>query len=618
MRPLPSKILVTLASLSASVVLTACGDSHDFPPKPPLVPEDPLQSYRKQSIDWQQCDATVFGYDPVNNPNAVPKPKEYASCANIRVPLDYANLAKGDASIGVVRVYARTPAARAGAILFNPGGPGGDGIALAPMFADLWEKPSSDDSDTQATNALRDRYDLIGFSPRGVGASSRLYCASNEYLKPVFNQIDDRSAENIGKMRYNAELTASACKKNPIVAYINTEQTARDVDMIRSVLGDDKLNYLGFSYGTWLGAWYAGLFPEHVGRMVLDGNMNFAATTFDEGGVVVQPPSLQRIFDNILGEYAARHPDIFNLGDNPGVTRAVLDSLQPDLKSALIGEIGDSLSDPDIANRNVMRVTAANGLKQLIDANPEADIEQLEQLVLAYPFTSSQAFNAYSNLNDEMAARYLALRMLEPYFRNKGKGVGPNENKPLVLPPETAVFQTVVCNDTPRISTDPGFWLNMGNKYAADYPVGTNSNVTASPCNHWSKPTTSKPSITAIANTFSPLMVQTQFDGQTATEPAMKAFDALPKASLVFVKNEYQHGSYPHETACVDRKVIDYLLNGALPERRTDCDGKPLALDVPVPSSRNLKPKTADPEQAERQRVIQKIHDLYRRNAIKF
>ena len=263
-----------LAMMATAGLLAACGGSNA---------PDPMQTFTQQSLAWQACDPTILGQETALFEGLGSR----AQCANMRVPLDHDNPGKGEAVVALLRVSAEDSKQRAGAIFFNPGGPGGDGLGFAAMYGALWASANPADPLGKPLKQLSMQYDLIGFSPRGVGASTRLYCASNEMLKEVQLPSADRSAENIDNMLYNARLKADACRKNPLSRYINTEQTARDMDLARQLLGDEKLNYIGYSYGTWLGAWYASRFPERAGRMVLDSNMNFAGT-FDDA-VLMQP-----------------------------------------------------------------------------------------------------------------------------------------------------------------------------------------------------------------------------------------------------------------------------------------------------------------------------------------
>ena len=175
---------------------------------------------------------------------------------------DRANPASGDIDLAIIR---HRPAEPIGSLLVNPGGPGVSGVALVR------------DSLTFAVGEdLQAAYDVVGFDPRGVGASTSVRCYEAEDMD---HYLFDVPRNERGTDAWKQELLdrharfAAACDENSdgILPFITTENSARDMDLMRAVLGDEKLNYLGYSYGTHLGAVYAGLYPDRVGRLVLDG-----------------------------------------------------------------------------------------------------------------------------------------------------------------------------------------------------------------------------------------------------------------------------------------------------------------------------------------------------------
>lgn len=182
-----------------------------------------------------------------------------------------------------------------GAILINPGGPGEDGLLCSTISGARQTPPRT-----------ANRASFSGKS-RGI-RPGRLLAAGNGF-------------------------------QHAIAQYINSDATARDMDIIRSVLGDDKLNYLGISYGTWLGTWYAGLFPERVGRMALIGNTDITAPLNDT--LLSQEMGMRRVMDEILAPYAAENPEVFKLGSSAEEVRQVFRSLRGNLlgvTSALLHE----------------------------------------------------------------------------------------------------------------------------------------------------------------------------------------------------------------------------------------------------------------------------------------
>ena len=187
-------------------------------------------------------------------------------CATIQVPLDWSDPEGATIGIAVNRLAAGNQDERIGSLLINPGGPGGSGMELTESFAFF------------GGDLLLEHYDVVGFDPRGVRLSAPINCGTDEELDAYF--LADVTIETEADLNREIERTtafAQRCREltGPVIENIDTASAARDMDVIRAVLGDDKLHFLGFSYGTQLGANYATLYPENVGHMVLDGAVDF-------------------------------------------------------------------------------------------------------------------------------------------------------------------------------------------------------------------------------------------------------------------------------------------------------------------------------------------------------
>ena len=262
--PLPARIsparraLAAVALAAAAVLaLASCSSSEpaaspstspaaEAPTPTPSATEAPvvdLQPYYTQQVRWEGCGGDF-------------------QCATVKAPLDYANPAAGDVSLAVIRLPASDPGARVGSLLVNPGGPGASGVDYARSAR------------AQFTAPVRAAYDIVGFDPRGVAGSEPVECLSDKDLDAWFayDPSPDTSAEEQGYLAINQKF-ADGCEASSgrLLPHIGTPNAARDMDVIRAVVGDEKLNYLGASYGTLLGATYADLFPDKVGRLVLDG-----------------------------------------------------------------------------------------------------------------------------------------------------------------------------------------------------------------------------------------------------------------------------------------------------------------------------------------------------------
>jgi pimeloyl-ACP methyl ester carboxylesterase len=199
-----------------------------------------------QTIEWSECGSL--------------------ECASLEVPLDWTDPTGRTITLELNRSTARKPDERLGSLLINPGGPGGSGLELTEYFVDF------------AGDSLLDHYDVVGFDPRGVGKSTPVDCGSTEELNAYFTAQDVAETEaDVAELNQRNADFAQRCREltGPLIENVDTASAARDMDVMRAVLGDDKLNFLGFSYGTQLGATYAVLYPENVGRFVLDGAVDF-------------------------------------------------------------------------------------------------------------------------------------------------------------------------------------------------------------------------------------------------------------------------------------------------------------------------------------------------------
>ncbi|MFD9008813.1 alpha/beta hydrolase [Streptomyces sp. NPDC059552] len=208
-----------------------------------------LRPYYAQKLTWRECGVPGF------------------ECSTMKAPLDYANPGSGqDVDIAVARRKATGPGKRLGSLLVNPGGPGGSGIGYLQAYAGIGYPA-----------AVRAQYDMVSFDPRGVERSNPVECLDGPAMDK-YTQVDqtpDDAAERAELVAAFKEF-AAGCEKNAqrVLPHVSTVEAARDMDLLRAVLGDEKLNYVGASYGTLLGATYADLFPDRAGRLVLDGAMD--------------------------------------------------------------------------------------------------------------------------------------------------------------------------------------------------------------------------------------------------------------------------------------------------------------------------------------------------------
>ncbi|MFJ5705901.1 alpha/beta hydrolase [Streptomyces sp. NPDC093105] len=224
-----------------------------------------------QRPDWQRCDD--WGGD--------------WRCATVNVPLDHAKPSGATLPVALIRKEATDPKRRIGSLLFNFGGPGGSGVDMLPELSGEYEE-------------LGERYDLVSFDPRGVSRSSGVVCRTDAEQAAAETRVDstpDTPAEEAAYLKDAADFGAGCARRSGrVIPYTTTTATARDLDLIRHVLGDAKLHYFGISYGTQLGGTYAHLFPRNVGRLVLDAVVD--PTADSAGHARHQTIGFQRALDN--------------------------------------------------------------------------------------------------------------------------------------------------------------------------------------------------------------------------------------------------------------------------------------------------------------------------------
>lgn len=295
------KTLRLLAALGtgAALALTGCAGGDDVTPnvesRSETVPDE-LTEFYEQDLDWQQCE------DRADH-----------DCGTVAVPLDYAN--PGDDSIEI-RLTRAQETADEQPMLFNPGGPGASGIDFV-----------QDSLSYMLSENLADNISGIGFDPRGVGQSEPVRCVTGEEFDESREEVFDSSTpEGWQESIKETEQLGEQCleRSGQIVGFVDTASAAKDMDIIRAALGEPQLDYFGISYGTKLGATYAELFPQNVGKFVLDSVLAPSADTFE----VTKAQSAG--FEQSLHDWAAWCADsqqcnVGEDGDAESVLQAVTD-----------------------------------------------------------------------------------------------------------------------------------------------------------------------------------------------------------------------------------------------------------------------------------------------------
>ncbi|MFE7461408.1 alpha/beta hydrolase [Streptomyces sp. NPDC057554] len=519
-RRLAPLLAVALTATLAPAVATSTATAAPATPSAPaaasaaasaasLAGTGALQRYVKQKPKWKRCEASA--------------PAAF-QCATIKVPLDYRAPGGKRIDLAISRIKSTAPGKRHGVLLSNPGGPGGQGIYLPLALQE--ELPAS----------ARQKYDLIGFDPRGVGRSSPVTCGltpdEEEWLRPY-------KAETFAKDVAWARKVAEKCRKKAgaTLPHITTRNTARDMDLLRAVLGEKKISYVGYSYGTYLGAVYTQLFPGRADRFVLDSAVDPARAW--RGMVQWWAEGAEPAFDRWTG-WAAARSKTYGLGDTPKKVDRTFWELVAQADEKPIELDGWLLTGDDI--RMGMRAAFFS---------PKAASETLVELKKAAEGrpASAKKLTAFTGPAGTGAARKAAAEV-------------PADNM-------TASFWTVVCGD------NSAAWPRDPERYRQDaiadkgrYPIFGDFASSIKPCAFWG---TSVEPVTKVKNKVGSLIVQNEWDSQTPLPSGQALHASLKGSKMVTVLGGEGHGIYPSGNPCTDGTVNRYLLTGKLPAKDVNC-----------------------------------------------
>ncbi|MEJ8643002.1 alpha/beta hydrolase [Streptomyces sp. MS1.HAVA.3] len=449
-------------------------------------------------------------------------------CATVDVPRDYAAPGKGTVKVALARIPATDRKNRIGSLLLNFGGPGAPGAASladsAKFFADLGE-----------------RYDLIGFDPRGVGHSEPVSCGGPQ-------QADEEAIPDAAALLAALRALARRCElaSGPVLPYIGTENVSRDMDVIRRVLGDEKLNYLGFSYGARLGAVYAAQFPGSTGRMVLDGVDTLTAPLAERA--LVSTRAQQRALDNFLSWCAHQQDCVY--GTNTRTAKEKVAALVTRLdEEPLVGEDGTYLTG------QVAAVAMGNAL-----------YSQQTWPALAEALASAERDR------DPAGLLQLSGPLIPPpddEDQDAGPGTVPADNA-------LAALAAVNCADDPdrsRDKADPAVveqeLLDMEGEFLkASEIFGPRQLMTVLAC--YGRPAGTD-FIRKINHPGAPrmLLIGTRGDPATPYEWTEETAERLGSAVIVDHKGE-GHTAYA-ASSCVKEYVDHFLLDGRLPSGTRSC-----------------------------------------------
>lgn len=491
----------TVAALTAMGLLTAGvgGTAAAAPEDPALAP------FYSQGVDWSACEGR----------------SARVQCATVTVPLDYSQPSGRTIDLALLRVPA-TGTSR-GSLVVNPGGPGAGGIDFAEYLGSV------------IAPDVRAEYDIVGFDPRGVAASAPIECLTGKQTSRWYRTDPTPStAKQRQDLWKQASQISQGCLRNDpeLARNVGTDRTVRDMDVLRSALGDDALNWLGFSYGTSLGALYAQEFPDRVGRMVLDGAVDPSLDAMQVSKD--QSAGFQQAIKRFAADCATRSTCVAS------TSRGVIRSINTLLRTL------DRTTLPTDGSR---RLVQAEAITALFFSMYSTDL---------WP-------TLRRGLREAANGDGTTLQLLAQLANDQ---IGPDRYGSNIA----SAFYAIGCWDYPATPGIAGLRA-AARAWSAKSPVPEMAKAMSwgnAPCSTWFEHSPIAPAPITSTTTSPILIIGTTFDPATPYKWSTALSRQLPTSRLLTHRGD-GHTVYGDVSMCIDDLVDTYLLSGALPEPGTTC-----------------------------------------------
>jgi pimeloyl-ACP methyl ester carboxylesterase len=492
-------VLATLVAPTASLAATAPKTTAKF---------SSVTDYLAQKVNWTSCGTDLY-------------------CGSVYVPMDWNN--NKSESISLAVVFHRASASKPlGSIIFNPGGPGASGYDFVKnSISDL------------ATDKLKRNYNVVGFDPRGVQNSTAVKCVSSGKALDGFVYGDTGfplgSSEDIAETKKQIAAFSLACAKRTgkLLGFVDTISAAKDLDVLRSVMGDKKLNYLGYSYGTFLGNTYAALFPKKVGRMVLDGAIDPLVSQS------VQSVNQLKGFDLALKDYLK---DCLANANCPFSGSA--SAAETRIKNFLLALETKPILSSD-HNRKVTVWMALNGIDMALYSNEY------------WPYLSTAFEQAFKGDGT-------TLQRLADFYNDRNQDGTYASN-------QTEANWAINCLDARESSKPSAIRAQNQRILAASNVFGRYWQFGGLACASWKYPVVKPLKSYSAKGAPTIVVVGTTGDPATPYQQAVSlAHKVLAKGFLITYQGE-GHTAYGRKSTCVNNAVDDFFVAGTLPSTEPIC-----------------------------------------------
>lgn len=465
-----------------------------------------LQPFYSQVLEWTSCSVGM-------------------QCATATAPLDWEYPLRDSIDLALVRQQA-TGGESTGSLLINPGGPGGSGVDFV-----------ADSVDYATSERLQESFDIVGFDPRGVNRSSAVSCYADpaDFDEYIYGLVEGERGTDawIDEVTEASAQFSRDCEEHTgeLLGYVDTMSAARDLDLLRAILGDEKLNYLGFSYGTLLGAVYAELYPERTGRLVLDGAVDPTVSSFDLSATQAMgfESALRAYLTECVGTVEC--PFRGSVDEAMAEVRRLLDSLD---RSPILGPDGRQLGSNTMFTSIILPLYNADTWPALNDLFTEVMAGDAEYaFFLADFYYDREQDGTYANNSTEA---FLAINCLDY----------PTDNDRATMRAEAVELE--------KLAPVFGHLMSYG---------GTG-------CAEWPYPPTAQREPIHASGSADILVIGTTNDPATPYVWSENLAAQLDNGHLVTYEGE-GHTAYNKSNACVNDTVDDYLINGTVPSVDPRC-----------------------------------------------
>ncbi len=514
MRGRRRSVVAVVAVVALALALGACSSGGSVAPGPGSGPNAPsvssppvpagLDAFYGQRLSWTGCGGDF-------------------QCSRLKVPVDYGKPEGSTIELAVIRLRAAKADQRLGSLVVNPGGPGGSGVDYARAARAV------------ISDAARDSFDVVGFDPRGVGQSAPLECLTDAETDQLLaaDPTPDDAAEVAGTVALLQQL-AGRCQARggELLAHVDTVSAARDIDVLRAALGDKRLFYLGKSYGTFLGATYAGLFPHNVGRMVLDGAID---------------PSLSA--------------DQINLGQAKGFEQATR-AFVADCVSSAGCPLG---SDAGRGMQRLRDLLASLDTNPLPTGDPGRPLsEGWGSLGIAVAMYDPGYWPVLRQALDQALGGNGSglLRLADAYADRSANGTYTSN--------QNTVIYAVNCLDRPDVGGLKGVESSLPQYEQAAPTWGAFLDWSQLPCAYWPVKSDGAPAKIVAEGSPPIVVVGTTRDPATPYAWAQGLAGQLAEGHLVTYRGD-GHTAYMRGSRCINKAVDAYLLRGTVPKDGLTC-----------------------------------------------